>query len=194
MRLQRIKAEYGERVSINWKSYPLLPQSMPGRRPTAHGREVRLLAGQQEPSIDFRDWDESKPLPTSSMPALEAAKSAERQGPEAMGRFHMLLFKAYFEQIRDISDCQVLVELAGEAGLDVGQFKAELDSGSQGSVVMREYAEAMAWFGISSIPTAIFNERLALIGAVPIEDYRHLIDWVLAGEPGELAPGAGQLD
>jgi len=193
VRLQRIKAEYGEQVSISWKSYPLLPQSVPGRRPSAHTQEGRLRAARQEPSIVFKPWG-SADLPSSSLPALESAKCAERQGAETMERFHMLLFRAYFEESRDISRRQVLVELAEEAGLAVEQFEAELNSGAQRSVVMREYAEAVARFGVSSIPTAILNEKLALIGAVPIEEYRHLIDGMLAGEPGGVAPWAEPQD
>jgi hypothetical protein len=34
----------------------------------------------------------------------------------------------------------------------------------------------------------IFNERLSLVGAVPAERYRLLIDWILAGEPGGVIP------
>ena len=41
---------------------------------------------------------------------------------------------------------------------------------------------------MSSLPTVILNEKLSLVGAVPTERYRLLIDWILAGEPGGVIP------
>jgi hypothetical protein len=32
----------------------------------------------------------------------------------------------------------------------------------------------------------IFNEKVSLVGAVPVERYRAILDWILAGEPGGL--------
>ena len=34
----------------------------------------------------------------------------------------------------------------------------------------------------------IFNEKVSLVGAVPVERYRAILDWILAGEPGGLVP------
>jgi len=41
---------------------------------------------------------------------------------------------------------------------------------------------------VSGLPTVILNEKLSLVGAVPTERYRLLIDWILAGEPGGVVP------
>ena len=49
-------------------------------------------------------------------------------------------------------------------------------------------AEGAAWFGVSGLPTVILEEKLSLVGAVPAERYRLLIDWILAGEPGGVIP------
>ena len=54
--------------------------------------------------------------------------------------------------------------------------------------VLRDYAEAVAWFGVSALPTVVFNEKVSLVGAVAVEQYRLLLDWMLAGEPGGLIP------
>ena len=34
----------------------------------------------------------------------------------------------------------------------------------------------------------IFDEKLSLVGAVPAERYRDVIDWILAGRPGGVIP------
>ena len=54
--------------------------------------------------------------------------------------------------------------------------------------MLRDCAEGAAWFGVSGLPTVILNEKLSLVGAVPTDRYRLLIDWILAGEPGGVIP------
>lgn len=49
-------------------------------------------------------------------------------------------------------------------------------------------SECAAWFGVSALPTVVFNEKVSLVGAVPEESYRWLLDWLLAGEPGGIIP------
>ena len=63
----------------------------------------------------------------------------------------------------------------------------------QGPLVTPEFLlfaspEGTAWFGVSAVPTVIFNEKVSLVGAVPEEHYRSLLNWILAGEPGGLLP------
>ncbi|HUG35431.1 MAG TPA: hypothetical protein VML54_00680, partial [Candidatus Limnocylindrales bacterium] len=43
-------------------------------------------------------------------------------------------------------------------------------------------------YGVSALPTVIFNEKVSLVGAVPVERYQTLLDWIWAGEPGGLIP------
>jgi hypothetical protein len=45
-----------------------------------------------------------------------------------------------------------------------------------------------AWFGVTALPTMIFNEKVALVGAVPEKYCRLLLDWLMAGEPGGVIP------
>ena len=54
--------------------------------------------------------------------------------------------------------------------------------------MLADCAEGAAWFGVSALPTVILNEKLSVVGAVPTERYRLLIDWFLAGQPGGVIP------
>ena len=47
-------------------------------------------------------------------------------------------------------------------------------------------------FGVSSLPTVLLSEKLSLVGALPEDRYRLLIDWILAGEPGGVIPLAAE--
>jgi predicted DsbA family dithiol-disulfide isomerase len=77
--------------------------------------------------------------------------------------------------------------LARERALDVARFERDY-GGEAYEAVLRDCAEGAAWFGVSALPTVILNEKLSVVGAVPAERYRELIDWFLAGEPGGVIP------
>src|SRR5207249_1652412 len=127
------------------------------------------------------------PLPSSSIPALIAAKCAERQGESAFQRFHERLFTAHFRDNLDIGRPDVLRGLARETALDLERFETDY-AGEAYEAVLHDCAEGAAWFGVSGLPTVILDEKLSLVGAVPTERYRLLIDWILAGEPGGVIP------
>jgi predicted DsbA family dithiol-disulfide isomerase len=117
-----------------------------------------------------------------------AAKCAERQGEMLFERFHQRLFVAHFHDNLDISDQDVLWRLARENGLNMAQFQQDYANSEAYQTVLHDYAEGAAWFGVSALPTVIFNEKVSLVGAVPEERYRMLLDWILAGEPGGVIP------
>ena len=103
-------------------------------------------------------------------------------------RFHQRLFVAHFHDNLDISDQDVLWRLAHENGLNMAQFQQDYANGEAYQTVLHDYAEGAAWFGVSALPTVIFNEKVSLVGAVPEERYRMLLDWILAGELGGVIP------
>lgn len=186
MRLEDVQHAYGDRVEVHWRAFPLIPDSRPGRRSTEKTREGRQRAGSEEPRARFVPPEPDTELPASSIPALTAAKAAERQG--ALAAFHRAVFTAHFRDNLDISRPDVLWRLAEASGLDMARFRHDCDGGEPHQAVLQDYAEAVAWFGVSALPTVIFNEKVSLVGAVPVEQYRLLIDWILAGEPGGLIP------
>ena len=147
-------------------------------------REGRQRVAADEPRALFVTPDLETALPASSVPAQTAAKCAERQGEDAFARFHQGLFVAQFRDNLDIARRDVLWALARECGLDLTRFEADYASGEAYETVLHDCAEGAAWFGVSALPTVIFNEKLSLVGAVPTERYRLMVDWILAGQPG----------
>lgn len=201
IRLADIEHAYGDRVELHWRAFPLIPDHRPGRLSTEQTRASRQKVGAQEPRAPFVLPDLGTELPASSLPALTAAKAAEGQGRVAGTAFHHGLFAAQFRDNLDIGRADVLWRLAEACGLDMLRFQKDCDGGEPHRAVLHDYAEGVAWFGVSALPTVVFNEKVSLVGAVPIEQYRLLIDWMLAGEPGGLIPldfsdsatrGAGQ--
>ncbi len=188
MRLSEVEREYGDRIQIHWRAFPLIPDEKPGRLSTEKTQEGRRRVAAEEPRASFVPPAVGIDLPASSMPALIAAKCAERQSAAAFHRLHDRLFLAHFRDNLDIAKPDVLWRVARESGLDMARFDQDYAAGEAYQSALTDYAEGTAWFGVSAVPAVIFNEKLSLVGAVPIERYRAILDWILAGEPGGLLP------
>jgi predicted DsbA family dithiol-disulfide isomerase len=189
VRLREIQAIYGDRVRVHWRAFPLVPGQEPDRRVTQKTRDGWQRIGAEEPRTCFRSPAIDAPLPSSSIPALTAAKCAERQGEGAFDRLHDRLFTALFRDHLDIGCPEVLRALARETALDLTRFERDY-TGEAYEAVLRDCAEGTAWFGVSRLPTVIVNEKLSLVGAVPTDRYRLLIDWILESE-GASSPQVG---
>jgi len=105
--------------------------------------------------------------------ALEAAEFAFQNSQDPWG-FHKRLFKAYFEELENIGDVDVLVRLAEEFGMDGPALRTALDE--------RRYEaqtdEGIAWsraIGVTAIPTFVFNERMGMVGAQELPAFREMM-------------------
>jgi len=188
VRLSEVERAYGDRVSVHWRAFPLIPDRQPGRRVTEKMREGRRRVAADEPRARFVTPEVDTPLPSSSVPAQTAAKCAARQGAGAFARFHEALFLAQFRDNLDIGRRDVLRALAAGCGLDADRFEADYAGGDAYEAVLHDCAEGAGWFGVSALPTVIFDEKLSLVGAQPTEQYRLIVDWILAGQPGGVIP------
>ena len=188
MRLRDVEEVYGSALRVHWRAFPLIPDERPGRLATLKTQEGRRRVAAEEPRALFVPPGVGVPLPASSMPALVAAKCAERQGSSAFRRLHDRLFLAHFRDNEDIARADVLWSLARESLLDMARFQRDYADGEAYQAALTDYAEGAAWFGVSAVPAVIFNEKLSLVGAVPGDRYRAIVDWLLAGEPGGVLP------
>ena len=188
VRLSEVEEEYGDRIRVHWRAFPVIPDEKPGRLATDKTQEGRRRVAAEEPRARFAPPAVGTGLPASSMPALVAAKCAERQSDAAFRRLHDGLFLAHFHDNLDIAQPEVLWRLARKSGLDMARFEQDYTAGDAYQAALTDYAEGTAWFGVSAVPAVIFNEKVSLVGAVPVERYRAILDWILAGEPGGLVP------
>jgi predicted DsbA family dithiol-disulfide isomerase len=182
VRLQKLEEEYGDKISINWRSYPLVIQEIPNRLISAHSVESRRRAALEEDKISFKPWNPDEPYPASSMPALRAAKCARLQGEEAFQRFHTALFRAFFEEGMNIAEQEVLLSLAKKTGLDVERFSSDFSRRSLEEEILAEHKDGRAEYEGWGIPIAVVGGRYPVAGAVPIDIYRRAIDLCLVRE------------
>ena len=126
--------------------------------------------------ITFTPWPHAT-MPGFSLPALEAAKCAAKQGEEVFERVHRALFEAYFTRSLDISDAAVLARVVGEAGGDVARLEADLAAGFARQAVMADYEAAVTEHHVRAIPTVILPETgRALVGLADLATYRAAIE------------------
>lgn len=81
-----------------------------------------------------------------------------------------LLEKAYFEDAKDYSDYNVLIEIGHEAGLTKSEIVNMLNSNQFSDEVDADINEAHQ-LGIDTVPTFLFNRKYAVIGSQPTEAF-----------------------
>ena len=94
---------------------------------------------------------------------VHLARDQGRQD-ETVERF----FRAYFTEQRSLFDKPSLELLAVESGLDVGEARSVLAGSDYADGVATDIREARA-LGVSGVPFFVFDRRLGLSGAQPIE-------------------------
>ena len=185
IRLQKMAEEYRDRIDIRWRSYPLVPGEIPNRRISPHSAVSRDRANQEEPGINFRPWDRRRTYPSSSMPAMQAAKCAHLQGEAVFQHLHFTLFRAFFEENQNIGQRKVLLGLTKRAGLDLKQFIADFDQGQQKNEVLSGLEEGWEKCSFWGIPFTLIGGRYPVMGASPIDMYRRAIDLCLTDKAGQ---------
>jgi predicted DsbA family dithiol-disulfide isomerase len=110
------------------------------------------------------------------MPALEAGRCAQDQGGESFKQFHFSIFRAYFEENRDISSREVLIEIGKNAGLDVIRLEKDLERGQGRAELEAERRTLMSKGGFNGVPTVFFGTSHPLVGAVPIQVYQRAVE------------------
>jgi predicted DsbA family dithiol-disulfide isomerase len=108
----------------------------------------------------------------NSRPALQAAEFAREQGCfEAM---HHELFKAYWDEGRDVSDVSVLREVAQRAGVDVAGMEAAVNADRFGDYLdaRRQEAEELM---IDGIPAHVIADRYLVMGAQPYDTFERVM-------------------
>ena len=190
-RLERLAAEYRDRVEIIWRSYLLRPRAKPGRDAARFRGYTESWAGPgaEEDAGEFRIWSGNESPPSHSVPAHQVAKAAARVGPEAFRSMHERLMFSYFSENRDISNFDVLREIWLAEGLDEADFELAYLEEIEAQI-FREHEEARAW-GANGVPAIrrVDNDAV-IVGAHPEELYRRWIERSLERGDGLVEAGS----
>ena len=108
----------------------------------------------------------------NSRPTLQAAEFAREQG--RFDAMHHELFKAYWDEGRDVSEVAVLREVAGRAGVDLAGMEAAIAENRFGDYLdaRRQEAEEL---GINGIPAHVIADRYLVMGAQPYDLFERVM-------------------
>lgn len=192
-RLETALANHGlaERVAITWLPYELNPE-MPaeGMDRTAYleakfgsGKrreiELRLSEAALESGVTFNLAKVTKSVNTRMAHMLVAAAATVQRG----GEMTAALFKAYWQDGRDVGDFETLVAIAVEQGFDEQAARDELANDELRETIIGLEAHAQK-VGVTGVPFFIVDGKLAVSGAQPPEVWTQVFAQVLAGARG----------
>jgi predicted DsbA family dithiol-disulfide isomerase len=186
-RLQEaLAARPGLAVELGWLPFELNPDLPPeGEDRRAYmlrrfGDVNRFAAGQQQLldlgrplGIDFQ-FDRVTRAPNTRRSHALIGWAGERGG-ELQTRVKQRVLAAHFTEGLDIADPQVLAGLAADCGLERDAALQAIADPARHAEIEALEAQAQGW-GISGVPTFIFDRRYAFSGAQPLEVFLDAMD------------------
>lgn len=185
-------------AEVHWRPFQLDPTIPPeglDRKAYMRGkfgsderiREVhdRLIQSTADAGIPFA-FDRIA-VAANTLDAHRLIRWAGAQGPAVQDRVVRALFKANFEDGRNIGDHAVLTEIAAAAGMDGVVVAALLPTDSDREEVRQEIAQAQR-MGVTGVPCFLLENKYAVMGAQPTEALADAIKQVAE------AKTAGKLD
>ncbi|MCW5705898.1 DsbA family oxidoreductase [Shinella sp.] len=126
-----------------------------------------MLAGLgQEAGIAF-DFPAVKISP-NTLDAHRLLRWAMIEGPEVQNRVAVALFKAYFEEGRNVGDRTVLLDIAEACGMDRAVVTALFSAGADVDSVKEEIGMARD-MGVTGVPCFIIDNKYAVMGAQSVD-------------------------
>ncbi len=184
--LYQAQAQLGESIELRWRGLELRPEPMAQLDPN-DADYLRQWNEQMLPIATERGITLQRPsvLPRSRQ-ALEAAAFAREAG--AFDAMHQALFRAFFQDGRDLGSVDELVRIGEEdAGLDGDGLRKALEGGEYIAQVQADRLEA-AFYGVAGLPVLVLRredqlkkQAQALWGAQPLKGVLEGIETVRSG-------------
>ncbi len=174
--LQTALAEWqGEEVEIRYRAFQLDPttpleghpyqetmlKKMGGTPEQLHSALQRVTDAGQAAGVRF-DFSSVQTMPNTILSHQTIALTPEERKQDMVDA----IYRAYFEDGKDIGDREVLLRLAEQIGLNREDISARLLA-KEGLEEVEEDLEFAGKAGITGVPFFIINNKYALTGAQP---------------------------
>lgn len=169
--LAQLQQREGAGLTLNWRAFELRPEPVPTLPPdgdylrSTWARAVYPMAAERGMRLKL------PPVQPRSRLAFEAVAHARSQGRG--DALHLAVFRAFFEDGRDIGDPEILADLGAEVGLDRAALRTALATGAHAAEVQADQALAQR-LGIRGVPMMVLrradatpDEGVGLSGAQP---------------------------
>ncbi|MEV4900974.1 DsbA family oxidoreductase [Citricoccus sp. NPDC055426] len=179
--------EHRDQVEVEWKSFQLDP-SLPEHD---HRNEIDYLVETkgmprdqvtqmlahvtQQAAGEGLDYDFDALVVANSWKAHRVIQRAKASSLETAARLEEQLFKAHFEDGKNIGSEDVLVELGTAAGLTAEQVREALDEDRWETAVKQDLATARA-LGVSGVPFFVLERKYGISGAQPVEVFTQALE------------------
>jgi predicted DsbA family dithiol-disulfide isomerase len=174
----KLKAEYP--IDLEWRPFYLYWDTPPEgmelpdyvRRARAAGSEERLSRIADLYGMPFRSTERIY----NTRLAHEATEYAREQNRS--NEFHTVVFRMVYAEGRDVSQWEVLRAAAQEVGLDADELQTRVEGGEYTADVAAQVEQAYA-AGVTGVPTYVINNRYAIVGAQPYENFKNALRRIL---------------
>ena len=177
MEVEKLQAAHPD-LEVRWVPFfldPTIPPEGRTRQPqtsTDTPKSHLELRGEAS-GITFR---RGRTFTPNSHLALQLNEFAYDHGatPEQANSLHRALFKAHFDDFDNIGEIDTLARIAGEQGFDAAEAQAALEA----DTYRDEVDTGIQWsrgVGVTGIPTFIFNQQYAVVGAQEYEVFEQVM-------------------
>jgi predicted DsbA family dithiol-disulfide isomerase len=167
-------------IAVTFRAYELHPEKAEPLPPEVeeHYRK-RIAAGwprveqmaRERFGLEMKRQEDPRPHPTRLAHIGAKYAMAHERGDE----YHHAVFRAHWQELRDISSADTLVEIAEAIGLDGLAFRAALTDPD-----LRAEVEADLYWAyqqqLGGVPAFIFGDRYLVSGAQPVEMLEQVVD------------------
>jgi predicted DsbA family dithiol-disulfide isomerase len=161
-------------IDAKWLNYEIHPDTplqgvLLAKRFSADqltGMFATLRKQGEELGISFGDLT----LLANSRLAMQASEFARDQGK--FSAFHDALFHAYFTELRDIGDMEVITAIGRQVTLDARELQAALQENRYLDRLQAVSEEAQK-LKITAAPTFLVNGEFKIVGALPLATLRN---------------------
>lgn len=170
MSVERLKREHN--VTTRWLHFPLHPET-----PEDGISLAELFAGRPAGQIEAMRQQMRERMAEAGLPYGDRTMTYNSRLAQELGawadtvdpgeKLHDHLFRAYFVDNRNIGDKEVLVTIAGEAGLDQAEARRVLNNRLFSEYVNRDWQRAWE-AGVTGVPTFTAKD-LYVVGCQPYE-------------------------
>jgi len=161
-------------VEVRHAPYLLDPTTPPegkARRPMTRPEDPPTAMELRAESLGIR-FTRGRTWTSNTLLAHEGGEFAFEHGRD--WEYTRAMFKAYFEDLADIGKVETVVAVGEAAGLEGAALRTALEAGTYREGV----AEAIRWtreIGVSGVPTYVFAEKYAVVGAQDYDVFESII-------------------
>ncbi|MGI9597136.1 MAG: DsbA family oxidoreductase [Acidimicrobiales bacterium] len=183
--LLRYEEETGDTVDVRYRPFMLDPKAPNEAQPIRQVYEKKFGGAEaadrvldtvtSEAAGEGLDFRMDIAVRANTLAAHRLLVLAEREGCQL--QLKERLMQAYFIEGADVGDHQRLIEYGAEVGLDPELSRAWLEDDS-GRTEVATSLDFCVENGIASVPTYVFDRRVAVPGAQPVETFSRILQRV----------------